>query len=86
MAAVNTMNPVIRDGFSDEIFNLLRAIYWQGLDREICQLVLAYQEMEKHPRGSDFERDDHAPVDLDACNFKRFCTLLSKYTFHVIPQ
>jgi hypothetical protein len=67
----------ISDGSSEEILHLLKTVYWEGLEREICELVLAYQEIEKyqsHPTSD--ERDD---VDVYSSNFKRFCALLSKY-------
>jgi hypothetical protein len=67
----------ISDGNFEEILHMLKTVYWEGLEREICELVLAYQEIEKcqsHPTS-----DERGDVDVYSSNFKRFCTLLSKY-------
>jgi hypothetical protein len=76
----STVFPVecVYDGSYDEILHLLQAVYWESVEREICELVLAYQEIEKyhtHPIAEEI-----ADIDLDAYNFKQFCKLLSKWS------
>jgi hypothetical protein len=73
----NSSDISIQEANSAHIFDLLETVYWNGVEREICAAVLAYQEI-KHcqPDLTRYELDNS---DLDGINFKRFCTLLSKY-------
>jgi hypothetical protein len=73
---VPTVN--VYDGGFDEILRLLNNVYWGGLEREIRELVLAYQEIENHHDHPT--SDERGDVDFGACNLRKFCTLLSKYT------
>lgn len=64
-----------QDATVDQILDLLATVYWKGLDREICEVVLAFQEIEQHqPSPTPYERDI---ADISGHNFKQFCTLLS---------
>jgi len=73
----STPDDHIYDGTFDAIFRLLSTVYWDGLEREIRELILAYQDIETYQPNYP---DESSAPDLSACNFKRFCTLLSKFT------
>jgi hypothetical protein len=67
----------ISDGSFDGILRLLTSVYWEGVEREIRGLILAFQEIER-----DFDKqafDGCSDLDASGLNFQRFCTLLSKY-------
>lgn len=71
----DTSSEHIRDGNSDEILRVLSTVYWEGVEREICELILAYQDIEKY--HAQPTADEENEVDVSGYNFRRFCTLLS---------
>ncbi|KAH8635260.1 hypothetical protein IG631_10661 [Alternaria alternata] len=75
VSSSDTSSEHIHDGNSDEILRVLSTVYWEGVEREICELVLAYQDIEKYQAQPT--TDEENEVDLSSCNFQRFCTLLS---------
>jgi hypothetical protein len=71
-----TPNSDIQDANFDQIFELLHTVYWQGLEREVGEVILAYQELEKYqPDPTPNEQEE---PDLTGHNFEAFCNLLSK--------
>jgi hypothetical protein len=67
----------ILDADENRILELLHSVYWEALEREICEVVLAYQEIEdKQPDPTSDECDND--LGNSQQNFEKFCMLLSK--------
>jgi len=69
--------PKDHDKVQTAIFNNLLAhlkrVYWEGVKREICSMILAFREISAtHPQPLPYEEDSEL---LDSENFKRIFDL-----------
>ena len=77
------MSDCDRNGDEDEVADpaellcQLKRLYWDGTEREICSMILAYQEIHQHhPRPIASEEDVRV---LEGENFKKIFDLWCTY-------
>jgi hypothetical protein len=62
----------------DNLLACLKRLYWEGAEREICSMILAFREISAiHPKPLPYEEDTNL---LDAENFKRIFNLWCRLT------
>jgi hypothetical protein len=68
----------LRHADYDNVLELLRAIYWGGVEREICLLILAYKEIQTHE--PDLKLYEKEKTTLQGSNFRKFCDIWRELT------
>lgn len=80
LADLSPADPSCHEATAENLLALLQSLYWNGVEREICNMILAYSEIsDSHPDPLTPENCGSTAVSLDSKNYQSIFRLWCRY-------